>query len=95
MASGEGSPFLRVPTYKLQGSWVTAPPSISMGSYGKYTAYMPTATCVFMNKNHQNLEHSMIFRNRHIYEIYPVTRFYGKITGQCTLCTSLTDSAQL
>ena len=31
----------------------------------------------------------------HINEVNPATRFYGKITGQSTRCTSLTDSAQV
>ena len=30
-----------------------------------------------------------------IYEVNPAARFYRKITGQSTLCTSITDSAQI
>ena len=59
-----------------------------------------TQNCIFSNKNHQNPEHSIIFPTHqqtysHINEINPATKFYGKITGRCTLCTSLTDSVQL
>ena len=43
-------------------------------------------------KNHQNPEHSTVFRNTlaNISKINLVTRFYVKITGQSILCTSLT-----
>ena len=65
------------------------------------SAYLPTLKLRFQEKtNHQNPEHSKIFRNTSA-NVSPHSwnkssyQNSGKITGQPTLCTSLTDSAQL
>ena len=54
--------------------------------------HMPTQKLFPGKKNHQNPEHSTVFRNTlaNISKINLVTRFYVKITGQSILYTSLT-----
>ena len=65
-----------------------------------YIHACPPQNCIFRNKNHQNPEHSIFSGTHHqtyhhIYEINPATRSYRKVTGQSTLCSSLTHSVQL
>ena len=57
-------------------------------------AYLPTPKLRFQEQKSQKSE-TQQQTYPYIYEKNPVTRFYKKITGQSTLCTSLTNSAQL
>ena len=78
---------------------VTPTLSISTSTTMWSSAYLPTPKLRFQEQisPKSGTQHSRTHQQMypHINEINPATRFCGKITGQSTLCTSLTNSSQL
>ena len=72
----------------------TASPILTDYHVTMLIAYLPTPKLRFQEQKSQKSE-TQQQTYPYIYEKNPVTRFYKKITGQSTLCTSLTNSAQL